>query len=230
MKSSVLFATSGLMWAFLLPTLPSFDWEAAAIVGIIVTVAAAAVIGAAIVTPFVAIVGGTTIVGTALAIGGIAVITGCIGAAAAGFYWGREGDIKRLEQIESIKRVSNQLDIYFDPSAGDPARAADFQCTLVVYEETDLTSRQPTVTTKKIHIRDATDGDQFHEKVNDQLKNWFRKPVQGDKEQKPRRVMVFMSPYPGEGIYERLKRMAEQNGAVRCNVLRSDEVWTSSAP
>lgn len=54
MKSTMLLAISGVLFAISWPTLPSFDWQAALIVGAIVAVAAVVVITVAIATPFVA--------------------------------------------------------------------------------------------------------------------------------------------------------------------------------
>lgn len=223
MKSTVLLAS--VLFAISWPSVPSFDWQAALFVGAIVAVATVVVIGVAIATPAVAIAGGATYLGTAAAIGGIALVTGLIGGTAAGFHWGRQGDIKRHEQIESIKRVSNQLDIHFVPST-DPKRAADFQCTLVVYEETDLASQQPTVTTKRLKVS-AVNSDEFYGQVDQQMKKWFAKLVGGDADGQPRRLMVYMSPYPGEGIYERLKQMAEKNEVRKCIVNKVEGAWAS---
>lgn len=227
MKNSLVVASSMLLAAGWL-SLPSFDWQAALFVGAVVAVGTVVVIAVAIATPFVAIQAGAAILGTCLAVGGIALATGVVGGTAAGFYWGRQGDIKRGQQIEEIARVSNQLDIYFKPSS-DPERAADFQCTVVVYEETDLDSRQPGVTTRKVEISAAT-SEEFYDAVKRQMEKWFTKQVVGDRKDLPRQVKVYMVPYPGEGIYERLKEMAERIGIRECVVNRSERRWTSALP
>jgi hypothetical protein len=227
MKTTMMIATSSGLFAMSWPSPPSFDWQAALIVGAIVAVTAAVVIAVAIATPFVAISGGA-ILGTCLAVGTIALVTGVIGGAAGGIYWGQQGDIKRQEQIESVKRVSNQLDIHFEPST-NPNRAVDFQCMIVVYEETDLASRQPTVTTRKMKI-DAVNSDEFYGQVDQQIKRWFTKQVAGDRDGQQRRVMVYMRPYPGEGIYERLKQLAEKNEVRRCVVNKVEGAWVSALP
>ena len=95
MKSTMLLATSGVLFAISGPNSPSFDWQAALIVGAIVAVAAVVVIAVAIVTPFVAVEAGATMLGTCFAVGVIALATGGIGGTAAGFYRGLQGDIKR---------------------------------------------------------------------------------------------------------------------------------------
>jgi hypothetical protein len=229
MKCSLVFANTAVLFALSWSDFPSFDGQAALVVGAIVAVAVVVVIVVAVATPFIAIQAGATILGTALAITGIAVVSGLIAGAAAGVYWGGQGDIKRQEQVQSIMRVSNQLDIYFEPSSGDSRKAADFECTLVVYEETDLVSRQPSVTTRRSKVT-ASNSDEFYSQLDDQMKKWFGKRVEGDRDGQPRRVMISMKPYPGEGIYERLKQIAEQNGSDRSVVHRTEGAWVSALP
>lgn len=208
--------------------IPSFDWNAALLVGAIVAVATVVVIAVAIATPVVAVQGGATLLGTCLAIGGIALVTGICGGCAAGFYRGHQGDIKREEQLDNIKRVSNQLDIHFEPSA-DPKRAKDFVCFLVSYEETDLRSGVPTVTTKKVKII-ASDSNGFYSQVQSQMKRWFNIKVSGDLDGQKRRVKIYMNPFPGEGIYERLMLLATMNEVRSCIVERSESAWVSALP
>lgn len=229
MRSMILLAAGGILFAAGWMGLPSFDVQAALIVGAIVAVATVVVIAVAIATPFIAIEGGATIVGTCLAIGAIALVTGVVGGTAAGFYRGRQGDVKREEQIERIKRVSNQLDIHFEPSPTDPKRAADFQCTLVVYEETDLASYQPTVTTHKLRI-EAANAAEFYRQVEREMRQWFSKKVGADADGQPRRVVVYMVPYPGEGVYDRIKELAEKNRVRRCVVKKVEGTWVSALP
>lgn len=228
MKSAFLPAMGFIVITASWPSLPSFDWQAALVVGAVVFAATALVIVVAVATPFIAIEMGATILGTCLTIGGIALATGIAGAIASGFYWGRQGDIKREEQIEHIKQVSNQLDIYFEPS-DDPKRAADFQCTLVIYEETDLQARQPTVTTKKMKIKEE-DSQEFYAQIKRKMNEWFTQRVAGDEDGQPRRVVIYMNPYPGEGVYDRLRRLAEDNGIRECQVTRCEGTWTSALP
>jgi|GEM_PF-1214650 len=229
MKSAILLATSGILlasgWLGWL-NLPSFDWKAAVIVGAIVTVAAVVILAAAIATPFVAIQAGATLLGTAISVGTIALITGIIGGIAAGLYWGHQKDREQKEIIETIKRTSNRLDIYFEPSSDDPKQAAEFRCTLVIYEET-MESSRPTATTKKVKIN-AASNTEFFEQLDREMKRWFARQVEGDKDRQPRRVMIYMKPYPGEGIYERLKQLAEMNGIRKCIVNKIEGNWVSA--
>jgi hypothetical protein len=206
-----------------------FHWQAAAIVGGIVVAVTVVVLVAAIAWPAVPIVtvGIASLTSKVVAVATIALITGLVAAAAAGIHWGHEAQLKRQEQIESIKQVSNQLDIYFAPAPGAPNRAADFECTLVVYEETELASRVPTITTKHTKVA-AVSSEEFYRQVDHQLNKWFGKRVEGDKDGKPRRVVIYMHPYPGDGIYERLKHLSQQHGT--CVVNRVEGQWTSALP
>ena len=125
-----------------------------------------------------------------------------------------------------IKLVSNQIDIYFKPSS-DPKRAADFQCTIVVYEETNLNSRPPTITTKQVRI-DAYNSNEFYGEIDQFLNRWFTKPVGRDAPGHPRRVKVYMTPYPGEGVYEQIKQMAEKSVIRNCVVVKTEGTWESA--
>ena len=203
----------------------SFDWQAAMIVGAVVVVAVVVILTAAIATPVIAIQAGATIMGTAAATAAISIATGFVGGTVAGFYWGRAGDIKHKEQVDRIARISNQLDIYFEPSVSDPMRAADFACTMVIYEESDLLSRPPTVTTAKVPIKGA-DAKDFYDQIEQRLKVWLEKPVEGDRRGEARKVMVYMIPFPGQGAYDRLREMTERPGVVRSVITRTEGGWT----
>lgn len=229
MRGAILIAVSGTLVALSALSLPSFDWQAALFVGAIVALGTAVVLTVALATSVIAIPAGATLLGTVVWVAVISLITGIIGGTAAGFYWGRQGDIKRQEQIDRIKRVSNQLDIRFEPRADDPKRAADFQCTLVFYEETDLASRQPTFTTRSVKIN-ATESGEFYSQLEQQLKLWFDKQVAGDADGQSRKVVIYMDPYPGEGIYERIKEMAEQNEVRKCDVRKVEGKWKDALP
>jgi len=206
--------------------MPPFDWQAALFVGSILTLAAGAILVLAIATPFIAIQAGGTLLEAACAIGLISVATGLVGGLAAGFYWGNVGEIKRREQLEKVVIFSSQLDIYFDPSPNDPKQAAKFRCNLVSYEPTDLAT-SPTVTEKRTSIS-ATNADEFYQQVGREFKKWFAKSLAEDKGNTQRRVTVYMVPFPGDGVYERLKQLAGQSGP--CIVNRSERPWESPSP
>jgi hypothetical protein len=226
-KACIFLASGGILLALSWPGLPSFDVGAALIVGAIVAVATVVVIGLAIATPFVAIAGGATLLGTAIAVGVIAIATGIVGGAAAGLYWGRQGDIKRQEEIERINRAAGQLDIYFEPSMDDRTRAASFQCTLVIYKETDPTASGPAAVTRNIKVVEA-DSASFYRQVDEQVKSWLSKELQSDSDSRPRQVKIFMDPNPGEGVYERLRDIAEGSEARKVVVNKVEGAWNSA--
>jgi len=226
-KSIFFCSTLAFAVASVLSNLPSFDLRAALFVGAIVALATAVVLVVAILTPVIAIQAGASLLATAIWIGLIALVIGSVGGVAAGLYFGHQGDIKHREQVQRITGVTNQLDIYFQPSRDNPERAADFQCTLVIYEAGELASRTPEVTTKKREIK-ANDAADFYDQVKEQMRIWFERPVLADSDGRPRRVNVYMRPYPGEGVFERLRSLAENNGIRKCVVTRVDGAWASA--
>jgi hypothetical protein len=229
MKSYLLLAATGLLWASFWDNLPSFDWDVAWKVAVITAAVAALAIVVAIATPFVAIQAGATVLGTAVAVAGISLLIGTGAGIAAGLYWGADEEAKWRKVIEEIKAISNQLDIYFEPAAENKGQAADFRCTLVIYEETDLKARPPRCTERHVKI-EAADSEEFYRLIDQQLKAWLHKPVLADQDNKSRRVKIYMRPYPGEGVYERLRQLVDNNGIRNCVVERSEQSWTSARP
>lgn len=227
MKNILFCSTLAFVIASVLSNLSSFDLRAALFVGTIVALATAVILVVAILTPVIAVEVGASLLATAIWIGSIALATGIVGGVAAGLYFGHQGDIKHREQVQRITAVSNQLDIYFHPSPDDPNRAADFQCTLVIYEEGDLASPTPEITTKKLEIK-AKDATDFYDRVKKQMQGWFTRQVLADSDRRPRRVTVYMRPYPGEGVFDRLRSLAENNGMRKCVVTRVDGPWVSA--
>ena len=85
------------------------------------------------------------------------------------------------------------------------------------------------MTTKKVIINESN-SEEFYEQVDQHMKSWFAKQVAGDADGKPRRVKVYMNPYPGEGIYERIKQLAEKIDVRRCVVNKVEGAWVSASP
>lgn len=211
MTNAVLFGSGPLLLAVKLLGLVSFNWEAFCIVATATTL---------VLVRFVCRNGPTVFI--------VLII-----AAAFALYWGLQRNTKRPQELEMIKqlqtnnRIGNQIDIYFEPSLDDPERAAEFQCTLVLYDAADSGSRKPTVAERKVHIAAGNAGD-FYRQVQQQLQSWFAKQFSTDAEGQERRVTIYMKPYPGEAVYERLKQMAEQNGIRKCVVARIDAKWKTA--
>lgn len=215
-----------MLFAFSLASLPSFDGKAAILVGAVVFVAAAAAITVAILIPGVPILAGAGLWATFKAVAIVSMAVGIIGGTAAGFYRGYESDKKREATVEWIRTVSNQLDVHFQASASTPDRAEDFRCCLVLYDETDMTTRQPTIQPRKINI-EAKDVEEFYSILQTQLAKWFAKKVLGDKEQHPRRVVIYMRPFPGDGVYERIKELCTSLSS-QCVVNKVEGQWKSA--
>jgi hypothetical protein len=184
--------------------LPSFDWQAALVV------AAVTVVGlvVAIATPGIAIVGGGYLA-TAIAVVGIAAVTG----AASGLYWGHQGDLKRKEITTQVMQLGNHLDIYFEPSTDDAAKAAEFRCTIVSNDEAVDRSGMPFVRENKRQFA-ANTGNEFYHAIDGELRRWFAKRVLGDEQNLPRIVTVYMRPHPGEGVWNRLQTMVQEYGGT----------------
>lgn len=207
--------------------LPTFDWQAALFVGAIVVVAVVAVTVIAIATPFVAIQAGATLIGTAVTIGAIALTTGVIGGVAAGFYEGGQADTDYKRRIVQIAGQSNQMQIRFLPSASDAASATDFQCEVVTYNEADLTSRPPRVEQEEFRIT-AASGSEFFSILKNKIEIWFAQNVLADQDGEPRRVTIFMEPYPGDGVYERIVELISQCDNRTSEVQRVNGPWRSA--
>jgi len=210
-----------------LANLPTFDWQAALFVGAIVVVAVVVVTVIAIATPYVAIQAGATLIGTAATIGAIALITGVIGGVAAGLYEGGQADTEYKKSLVQIAGQSNQLQIRFLPSASDASSAADFQCEIVTYNEADLSSRPPKVEQEEFQIT-AASGSECFSILQDKLKIWFAGNVLADQDSEPRKVTIFMQPYPGDGVYERIVELVDQCEARTSEVQRVNGPWRSA--
>ncbi len=206
-----------------LPTFPSFDWIAAYVVGGIVAVGAIGVIWLAIASPFVAIQRGASLSGTVVAVTFIGLLTGVIAAAAAGVYWGRQGDLKRAEIVQKVARVGNQLDIYFDAEPGTTGAAKSNQATIVRYDEEGLGTKAPGVSVKKRVIK-APDGLEFRDELRRELRDWVehRRQVGGDA--RPR-VHVFTKPNPGQAIQDELRDLCREYG---CVLETTESDWVSA--
>ncbi len=193
--------------------LPSFDGQAAATVGFIVAAVTVLVLVAAIATPFIALAGGASIVGTALAIGGIALVTGAVAGTASGFYWGQQGDLAIARNKERVIQLSNHLDICFDPAPDDKESASPFRCTLLTYEEAEGSAAVPVIEETK-HVVAANDSHEFYSTIDTELRRWFGKPVLGDDRGLQRVVTVYMKPFPGDAVWDRLQAMVQEQGGT----------------
>jgi len=231
MKIGLIFASAGLMFAATSPSFASFDYSAALWVGGITFVVVFLVIAAAVLLPFIAM----TVAGAGgwWAIGGIAflgaVAAGCTAAYYKGKLLDKPGEIVII--LDTIAKLSNQMQIHFEPSDGNSKQAADFKCVLVVYEEEGLKSKSPKCNQKKIKIEGATAQD-FFQQVRQEMEIWLTQPVIADSEGRPRWIKIYMEPFPGEGTFQKLKDMVNDdlNKIRKCDLTRSEGPWKTLKP
>lgn len=203
---------------------PPFDWRSAIVCGL-----AAGVVSGVIIFSFV---------GVSLGSIGAAAMIGVSAGVAAGLFFAKQGDgAKKAATSDTTMReptpdtkpvtaarIAPQLDIYFEPSAS-PNRAAEFRCTLVVYEARAESSEPWNFSIKKTRIAENS-GARFYQKLRQALQEWLKREAVGDAEKQPRRVVVYMTPFPGDGVYERIRELAENNEIRKCLVVRDRGTWT----
>ena len=210
-------------WTFETPVVGGpFDLRAALIVFAVATVAAAVIISAAILMPGIGIVAGTSLLKTCIEVGTIALVTGIIAGGAAGRYQGlktaREEEQERIEYIWKIREVDHYLDVFFLPSSDVPENARDFVCVLVEYD-----AGMPDSPVLKTQIETST-ADTFYEEVRSQLDRWVRRPIILDGGRR-RHVAIFMRPYPGDGVYDRIRQLCLERAEIETS--RVDGQWRS---
>lgn len=216
------------IWIFALALwpLPSFDTNAAIWVGVTAVVVTAAVIVTAIAIPAIAI-GGTLSLATAASVACVSLVVGVILAGVAGFVKGRIGDIKIQEEINKIKNISNQLHIKFEPIKENPSNAKPFECTIITYAETGIGSKSLGITQKKLEIT-ANDATDFYSLIERQIIFWKAEKVLGDSDNLKRRVIVFMDPFPGESVFNRIAEIIKKIGYDKIEVQQIFGPWKSA--
>jgi hypothetical protein len=63
----------------------------------------------------------------------------------------------------------------------------------------------------------------FYEAVRGEFEFWLRKPIRTDGGTRRRHVAIFMKPYPGDGVYERIRQLCEHRAEVE--ISRVDGNW-----
>lgn len=209
--------------------LPPFDIQAALLVGGAAIVVCAVVIGLAIAIPAIAITG-TLSFATAVSIAGVSLLVGVVCAGVAGFVSGHIGDIKYKEQIGKIKKISNQLHIKFEPIKENPSNAKSFECTIITYTETGISSKSLGVTQKKLEIKtNDNDAAEFYSLIERQIILWQAEKVLGDSDKLKRRVIVFMDPFPGESVFNRIAEIVKKVGTEKIEIQQIFGTWKSAA-
>jgi hypothetical protein len=114
--------------------------------------------------------------------------------------------------------LAERVDLYFIREAGKTV-AASFQCNLVSYRRQGSDWRPQAVTIREQSL------DQFFPAVLAKLEALAKEMKPAELAQ--RRVRVFLEPYPGEGVYEQIKRRAEAAG---WKVDRLNTAWSLEKP
>jgi len=232
MKTRLMFASTGLMFAATSQSFASFDPDAALWVGGITFVVVCLVILAAALIPFIAMTVAGTLAG-GVAIVGIAFLGAVAAGCTAGYIKGKliDDPANLAKTLDTIAKLSNQMQIHFEPSDGNSKQAADFKCVLVVYEEEGIKSKSPKCNQRKIKIERATAQD-FFQQVRQEMENWLTQPVLADSEGRPRWLKIYMEPFPGEGTFQKLKDMVNDdlNKIRKCDLTRSEGPWKTLKP
>jgi hypothetical protein len=110
--------------------------------------------------------------------------------------------------VQEIREVDHFLDVYFLPTPDDPDHARDFSCVLVAY---DASVPESPVVRTEISVQSS---ESFYEAVRGEFEHWLRKPIRMDGGSRRRHVAIFMKPYPGDGVFERIRELCEHRAEV----------------
>ena len=143
----------------------------------------------------------------------VPVVTGAIAGKASGLDGGHKADLEIARNKERVMQLSNHLDICFESSADDKTLASPFCCTLVTYDEAQGSKAVPVIEENR-RVVVANNSDEFYHAVDVELRRWFGKRVLGDERGLRRVVTVYMKPYPGDGVWDRLQAMVQEHGGT----------------
>lgn len=220
------------------------DWGMALSVGLAVALISELTILGAIILPKFPLEGGRTWRGTVTAVSGVSLVIGGAGGYIAGQFGGRGGGgattagqvavstqpaaaIPVASQVSPIvptkparpeTYLANQVDLLFMLDINTKL-VANHTCKLVTY------CRKGSGWDEVTHDVIATGLEDFLKKVNVSLDGYQKEIMPED--QPARRLRIFMQPFPGEGVYDRLRQQAEAKG---WKVDRRDVVWRPEAP
>ncbi len=198
-----------------------FDYKAALVVALVAAIVVLGVVviamSAGVGTP--AVLAGLSAAGPLIsAVAGIALTAGVVAGVVSG--WGRQAKADE-KPPDPVLRAVNELDIAFEPSDADPKQARDFTAVVVRYHEDGKKTAEQRRT-----IREERN-DAFYTQVETQLDDWLGHRTCGDDAGKCRRVCVYMNPYPGDGVYEKIKGLCERRPNVV--VSRVEAPWSPAS-
>jgi len=200
---------------------PGFDFKVALVVALLVTVVvlSAVVIAMTAGASTPAVIGLLAASGKVLtAVATIALTAAVVAGTVSG--WNRQAHATETPP-DPVLQEMNELDVAFEPSLTEPKMAKDFTAIVVHYRE----SGQKTAVER--HIIHEERNDAFYSQLEKDLDRWLSQHTSADSAGKTRKVCVYMSPFPGDGVYERIKQLCERRGGVV--VSRIEAPWTSAA-
>lgn len=220
------------------------DWGMALSVGLGVALISELTILGAIILPKIPLEAGKTWRGTVSAVSGISLIIGGAGGYLAGQFGGRGGGgaLTSGQAVVSTQQapvlpvatsttqvvptkparpetyLANQVDIHFvvDPQT---KVIANHTCKVVAYRRK---GSQWEMVSSEIK---ANSLDDFLKKTSEALDS-IQKDILAE-DQAGRRLRLYLDPFPGEGVYDKIRQQAEAKG---WKVDRKDVAWLPEAP
>lgn len=204
----------------------SFDWAIALAVGFAVLAGSVLTVFSAMILPFVAIERGKTWLGTLAAVVGIGSTVAIVGGYTAGYYRGMGGggattpssvkdtaaDVvvktspKPVSDSKAKLKLTARMDVAFQRDPANPSNALNAQCSVVTYEMkngTQLSANGPQ------DIKEANP-EAFFTAFSKKLDEWLKTPLSDAIKDEPRSLIVYMDPFPGNGVYERILQLATE--------------------
>jgi hypothetical protein len=218
------------------------DWGLGLVIGAVAAISSEIAILLAILTPKVPIQKGRTWRGTFTAVTLVSVIVGGVAGYFAGMFGGRGGGgqsgvtatstltaqptksalvstppAPTIPPLE-LPTLAARVDLSFTRAPGKTV-AADFQCQLVGYRRSGSDWRPETSRIEQSTL------DAFLPAISKQLNQWAQEMQ--PQEAREKRLRIFLQPFPGEGVFEQIKRQAEQAG---WKVDRIEGAWKLEKP
>jgi hypothetical protein len=220
------------------------DWGMALSVGLGVALVSEVSILSAMILPRFPIDPGKTWRGTVMGVSFVSVIIGGVGGYIAGQFGGRGGGgalnsgsspvstaatpntpqptvpskIQTTAPVRPASYLANKVDLYFvrDPNT---KLVANFTCEIAGYRKN---GSQWDLAISKVEAKNLDD---FLRGNNEALARMLQDIPQED--QAERRLRIYLDPFPGDGVYERLRQLAEPAG---WKVERKDVSWKPELP
>ena len=193
-------------------------------VGLIVTSVTATILTLAIIIPGIPIVG-TALIGTTFAIVGVSVLCGGV----SGYYAGKEqagkDKAERKQGETEVSHVSNRMYITFEKSSDNPKEAIPFKCTMIVFRENGIGTKNPTTKSDSLKISTDSNNDLLN-KVKEEFQKWKNLNVLADNYKKPREIVIYTQPFPGDGTLLKFEELIKDVFGVKgVNISKSEQEY-----